>query len=381
VKLRTSGFALEFLLPALVLPAFLLLSGCQKGPTLQGKVDGLKQLADAAEKSGAKKCAPRELALARAYLEFAELDLERGKLREAERWVSLATVHAKAAELESPREICVVQPDRDGDGIVDPLDKCVSDPESYNGFVDEDGCPDDLDSDGDQITDANDSCPVDAEDTDQFEDQDGCPELDNDVDTVRDAQDACPNDGEDPDGYEDQDGCPDPDNDRDDVPDLTDACPSTPGQKEGEPLGCPLKPALVIVTDCEVKITQQIHFAYNKDIIKSESFPILDAVTDVLVKNPSFKIEVQGHTDDKGSDSYNQELSNRRAHSVRKYLVAHGIGPDRLTARGYGESVPLVANDSNENRSLNRRVQFVRTEGQKEGCGGAAQSSVEKAKP
>ena len=66
-----------------------------------------------------------------------------------------------------------------------------------------------------------------------------------------------------PDGYADDDGCPDLDNDGDGVPDLTDQCPNTPGQQDQEPLGCPLKPALVVVTDCEVKITQQIHFEYG----------------------------------------------------------------------------------------------------------------------
>jgi OmpA-OmpF porin, OOP family len=354
----------------------LALIGCQRGPELQGKVDGLKLITAAAEKNGARKCAPRELALAQAYLEFAELDLERGKLAQAERWVELATANAKAAELESPPEMCVAgPPDKDGDGIPDPTDKCVSDPEKYNGLDDEDGCPDDLDTDGDKIFDSVDACVVDPEDADQFEDQDGCPELDNDIDEIPDIKDVCPNEGEDPDGYDDQDGCPELDNDKDEVPDVTDVCPSTPGQKEAEPMGCPLKPALVVVTDCEVKITQQIHFAYNKDIIKPESYPILDAVADVLSKNPTFKIEVQGHTDDKGSNQYNQDLSNRRAHSVRKYLVAHGTAPERLTARGYGEDLPLVANDSDENRSLNRRVQFVRTEGQKEGCGPNAPKS------
>ena len=85
-----------------------------------------------------------------------------------------------------------------------------------------------------------------------------------------------------------------------------------------EPLGCPAKPALVVVTDCEVKITQQIHFEYNKDKIRPESFPILDAVVEVLNKNPDIKIEVQGHTDNRGSAAYNKDLSNRRSASVQK---------------------------------------------------------------
>jgi outer membrane protein OmpA-like peptidoglycan-associated protein len=80
------------------------------------------------------------------------------------------------------------------------------------------------------------------------------------------------------------------------------------------------------------------------------------------------KIEVQGHTDNRGSANYNKGLSNRRAGSVMKYLVSHGVSPDRLTSQGYGFDRPLVPNTSDQNRALNRRVQFVRSEGTKEGC-------------
>src|SRR5690606_34586157 len=167
---------------------------------------------------------------------------------------------------------------------------------------------------------------------------------------IFDSDDPCPLEPEDPDGYEDTDGCPDLDNDGDAVPDLTDICPNTPGQKEKDPLGCPVKPALVVVTNCEVKITQQIHFAYNKAIVKSESYPILDAVLEVLNKNSDIKLEIQGHTDSKGSDAYNKSLSDQRAAAVRKYLVSRGIDPARLVSQGYGEEQPIVDNDTDENR-------------------------------
>src|SRR5690606_20239272 len=132
---------------------------------------------------------------------------------------------------------------------------------------------------------------------------------------------------------------------------------------------CPTDPAVVVVTDCEVKILEQIHFAYNQAVIKRESYHVLDAVRDVLTKNPDIKLEVQGHTDSRGSDSYNKTLSDRRAAAVMKHLVSGGINPDRLDSMGYGEERPLVDNLSDENRALNRRVQFMRIEGQKEGCG------------
>ena len=86
------------------------------------------------------------------------------------------------------------------------------------------------------------------------------------------------------------------------------------------PLVHSTKPALVVVTDCEVKITQQIHFEFNKDKIRPESFPVLDAVVEALQKNPAIKIEVQGHTDNVGQAAYNQKLSERRAAQVAGLL-------------------------------------------------------------
>lgn len=349
--------------------ASLLIVGCQKAPALQGKVAGLRDLSQKAAENGAKLCAPRELALADAYLELAELELKRGEIIAAQKFAAKAEVHVRAATAQSPADQCTGPGDQDADGVFDDTDRCLTTKETWNGFEDEDGCPDDPDTDGDGIVDSLDACPTAAEDRDQYLDEDGCPDEDDDLDLIPDLTDQCPREGEDLDGYEDHDGCPEPDNDKDEVPDLMDQCPNTPGEKDREPKGCPIKNALVLVTDCEVKITQQIHFALGKDTIKPESYPILDAVTDVLVKNSSFKIEVQGHTDDKGSDAYNLDLSKRRAQSVRKYLVARGVSPDRLESQGYGEARPLVPNISEANRALNRRVQFLRTEGLGEGCG------------
>ncbi len=75
--------------------------------------------------------------------------------------------------------------------------------------------------------------------------------------------------------------------------------------------------------------------------------------------NPTIRVEIQGHTDNIGSDAYNQKLSERRAQSVVTYLVQNfGIDISRLTAKGYGESKPIASNDNAEGRALNRRVQF-----------------------
>lgn len=359
---------------AMILLAGICVSACDKAPNLRGRIAGLEQISAQAERDGALRCAPRELALSRAYTQFAQMELRKGSVSQAEDYVRRAELNAKAAQLQSPREHCADHSasgpdDRDGDGYPNKVDSCPDEAEIFQGFEDHDGCPDDPDTDGDGIPDSLDACTLSPEDIDQYLDEDGCPDLDNDFDTIPDRADGCPLEPEDIDGYEDQDGCPELDNDHDTVPDVSDECPNTPGQTESDPIGCPIKPALVVVTDCEVKILEQIHFDYNKASIKRDSYPVLDAVFDVLTRNPSIQLEVQGHTDSRGSDSYNRQLSDQRASAVLQYLVSRGIGPDRLQSNGYGEERPIVENDTDTNRALNRRVQFIRTEGQKEGCG------------
>ncbi len=360
------------------------LSACSQVPVMRGEVEGLSKIAEQAERNGALRCAPRELATAKSHLSFATVELDQGFYVRAKEHLDIAKANAHAAYDLSPPQKCAERGfvedappppppkpgDCDGDGLLDPEDKkCQCEPENYNGFEDSDGCPDDPDTDGDGLVDAKDSCVMNPEDKDGYLDEDGCPELDNDLDTVLDANDkdstgkSCANDPEDPDGYEDADGCPEPDNDKDTVVDLEDQCPNEPGVVGGDKPGCPKKPSLVIVTEKEIKITQQIHFEFDKDKIRPESFPILDAVVEVLVQNPKIKLEIQGHTDNKGSPAYNKALSDRRAASVKKYLQSKGIDAARLTSKGYGMEQPIVPNTSDQNRALNRRVQFVRTEG------------------
>jgi OmpA-OmpF porin, OOP family len=353
----------------LLLAAPLALANCTQSSQLRGQLAGLETLVEQAARNGALRCAPRELAIARSQLKFAAIELDQGFASKAQAHLAKAEPNARAADLLSPATSCKVgsDGDGDGDGYADPVDQCPAKPENYNGFRDEDGCPDDPDSDGDGLADSLDQCELSPEDQDSYLDNDGCPEPDNDLDGLLDAADKCPSDAEDLDGYEDADGCPDLDNDQDTVPDVTDQCPNEIGSATQEPLGCPGN-RLAVVTDCEVKITQQIHFETNKDKIRPESYPVLDAVADVLGKNPTITLEVQGHTDNKGAAAYNKDLSNRRALSVRKYLVAQGVADARLGAMGYGMERPLVDNGTVSNRALNRRVQFVRSESSKEGC-------------
>ncbi len=350
--------------------------GCSTVSVMRGEVAGLEKLLVQAERNGAKRCAPRELALGRAHTTFATVELDQADMFRAEDHLIIARSNAQAAYDLSPPSKCserrfVMEPtpapgDRDGDGYPDDLDKCPDQPENFQGFEDEDGCPDDPDTDGDGLADSKDACELLAEDKDGYLDDDGCPDVDNDLDGVVDATDGadgrCKNDPEDPDGHEDDDGCPDLDNDADTVVDLEDQCPMIPGVKDGPKPGCPKKPSLVVVTDKEIKITQQIHFAFGKSDIRSISYPVLDAVVQVLKDNPKIRIEVQGHTDDRGGKAYNLKLSDDRAKSVMRYLTQKGISASRLEAKGYGMDKPLVPNDTAVNRALNRRVQFVRIE-------------------
>ncbi|HTL32714.1 MAG TPA: OmpA family protein [Kofleriaceae bacterium] len=255
------------------------------------------------------------------------------------------------------------EPDNDRDGILDEDDKCPNIPEDKDGFQDEDGCPEGNknDRDGDGILDDVDKCPDDPEDFDQFQDEDGCPDPDNDQDGILDVDDLCPNDPEDKDGFEDEDGCPDLDNDKDRILDKDDKCPNEPETYNGfeDEDGCPDR-GRVVVTDTSIEILDMVYFEYNKAIIKSESFPILDAVAATLQGNPSIAlVEIQGHTDERGDDAYNLDLSDRRAAAVKTYLVEHGVDEKRLTSQGYGETQPVLREHNEKAWAKNRRVAFL----------------------
>lgn len=205
--------------------------------------------------------------------------------------------------------------------------------ETFNGFQDEDGCPDDkpfVDTDGDGYEDDRDSCPLDPEDFDGFQDEDGCPDNDNDQDGILDAVDQCPFDPETVNGYLDEDGCPD------------------------------TAPTRVVVEKQRIVITEKIFFEYNKADIKPISFELLDEVIMAILDHPNITlIEVAGHTDSDGSESYNLKLSQRRAESVVNYLIQGGVEPQRLMAQGYGESTPIDTNETTEGKARNRRVEFT----------------------
>jgi OOP family OmpA-OmpF porin len=250
--------------------------------------------------------------------------------------------------------------DRDRDGIPDPIDACPDVPGVHNSDPQKNGCPPDRDGDG--IPDVVDACPDVKGVADPDPHKNGCPP-DRDNDGVYDHEDACP----DTPGVRTTDpktnGCPPPppDTDGDGILDKDDACPQVAGPPNTDPKkhGCPL----VIVTEKEIKITEQVKFKFNSADILKESDNILEAVRKVLEDHPEIKkVRVEGHTDNVGNPVYNMQLSQRRAASVMKWLTDHKIDQKRLVAQGFGITEPVDTNETDAGRANNRRVAFTITE-------------------
>ncbi|MEM1414854.1 MAG: carboxypeptidase regulatory-like domain-containing protein [Myxococcota bacterium] len=118
--------------------------------------------------------------------------------------------------------------------------------------------------------------------------------------------------------------------------------------------------ALVNVQRTQIRIRRRINFATASAEILDSSLPLMNEIADVLLRNPQItRVEIQGHTDDRGNNSVNRRLSQNRAQAVLDWLVAHGVAANRLEAKGYGPDRPLVPNITPANRARNRRVQFV----------------------
>jgi outer membrane protein OmpA-like peptidoglycan-associated protein len=243
--------------------------------------------------------------------------------------------------------------DSDGDKVFDGLDKCEGTPKGCT--VDASGCPADADGDGvcdgiDQCADTPKGATVDAK---------GCPK-DSDGDGVLDGLDQC---ADTPKGCTvDSQGCP-KDSDADGVCDGLDRCPDTTPGLQVDKDGCPIE---LVERETELLDTgmirlQNINFETAKADLLPESFPTLDIVGQVLTKWPELRIEVGGHTDARGSNAANQKLSEARADSVLAYVQRKfpTLKPEQFSAKGYGESVPLVPNTSELNWAKNRRVEFV----------------------
>jgi outer membrane protein OmpA-like peptidoglycan-associated protein len=402
----------------LLVVAALAASACASAGKLRQNAEVMRGDIDKARKSGAMRCAPRELALAEAHVAFSEEEVAYGNASEAQKHLRLAEKNAKDAlrlskacgpaqvtigKKEEPRRVQIEKTDADGDTVPDLDDACPEVPgfpelkgcpdDDGDGIVDaEDACPKEAgpaetqgcpvakDSDADGVPDDIDRCPLDPEDKDAFQDEDGCPDADNDGDGIVDKADACPNEP----GPIENRGCPSRDGDGDGVLDAEDRCPEQPGAKENggcpdadrdgdtvsdrldrcpdrfgaPPDGCPKKYTLVEVKKEKIEIKQQVHFATAKYRVLKGSLPLLNQVVQVMNDYPKMRVSIEGHTDNVGRETTNMRLSQRRAEAVRDYLVSKGISPTRLEATGFGPTKPIASNKTARGKAKNRRTEF-----------------------
>ena len=328
------------------------------GPQVRDETTGVQKVIDQARKRGAKRCAPRDLAIAEANTAFANVELEEGNADRAEEHIRLASQAAERALansascapkkvlIERPKPVLVIKKKPK------PKPRVVVKPKPKPKVVVKKVV---LDTDHDGILDDIDRCPLQPEDYDGFQDEDGCPDPDNDQDGVPDVTDACPNMP----GPAWNQGCPFIDSDGDGVPDFADKCPHRAGPVDNQ--GCPRIYTLVVLKKHKIEIKQQVHFATNRYRILPDSYDLLDQVAQVLKDYPRIQVRIEGHTDSVGKASYNLRLSQHRAESVRTFLVDQGVSPDRMTAQGYGETVPIATNATARGRAMNRRVEFTIT--------------------
>jgi OOP family OmpA-OmpF porin len=257
--------------------------------------------------------------------------------------------------------------DGDRDGVIDDHDQCPIEAGTLPN-----GCPV-RDSDADGVTDPDDQCDMEAGLAPT-----GCPIRDADQDGVVDAEDQC---------ISEQGGAPTgcPDADQDGFLDRADQCPAVPGvapngclvDADGDGLlgaddACPEQPetmnAFEDADGCPdelpsavksfVGVIAGVEFDNGQAAIRPSSVQALDQAVTVLTDYPSLRIEIIGHTDDRGSRENNLQLSQRRAASVKDYLVSRGIDASRIESRGEGPDSPLTSNDSPAGRQKNRRIEI-----------------------
>jgi OOP family OmpA-OmpF porin len=229
--------------------------------------------------------------------------------------------------------------DTDADGVFNYKDDC---PGTVSGaVVNQRGC--ELDSDGDGVVDRLDECPGTPAGTRVNEN--GCP-YDADGDGVADDRDRCP--GTPAGAKVDQYGC-ELDDDGDGVVNSKDKCPGTASGKAVDNSGCELA--------AEYKLVG-VNFEFDSARLTSSSTSKLNDALKILQRHKDLKVEIAGHTDSQGSESYNQGLSERRAQAVADYLIGKGANAANITVKGYGESQPVADNGTDAGRAANRRVEF-----------------------
>lgn len=228
-------------------------------------------------------------------------------------------------------------PDTDGDGLNDEVDKCPT----VAGTAKYQGCPvPDRDKDG--INDDEDKCP----DQPGLAKYQGCPIPDTDKDGINDEEDKCPNEP----GVAKYQGCPVPDKDNDGVNDDDDRCPDLAGPAENG--GCP-------TLEASKFNASNVQFVTGSATLTAAAKKELDKAARILNEQyPQLKLEISGYTDNTGKADKNMVLSQKRAESVKAYLIKKKIDEARMTAKGYGQDQPIADNATKEGRAKNRRVEF-----------------------
>ncbi len=222
-------------------------------------------------------------------------------------------------------------PDTDKDGIADKDDSCPT----VAGIAKFNGC---ADTDGDGVEDSKDACPTVAGTLN------GCP--DSDKDGVADSKDACPQ------VFGTINGCPD--TDKDGIIDSEDKCPKVAGIAANG--GCPAikeETKKVLATAME-----GLFFNSGSAVIQRKSYSVLDNVAQIMNANPSYKLNIEGHTDNTGNEAKNLQLSKDRAAAAKTYLINKGVDASRLSSQGFGIVNPRADNKTAAGRKLNRRVEF-----------------------
>ncbi len=392
--------------------------GCVPTDALQRDHQRLTAELTRAQDQGAQICMPRDLALAEAHNDFAELEFQQANARRAREHLDIALAHVAAAVEGSAG--CSSE-DRDGDGIPDISDACPTAAEDKDGIADDDGCPDEdvelgpvvivddgeddllivapdgptaTDSDGDGVHNADDTCPQAMEDIDGFQDSDGCPDPDNDADGIVDKVDACDKEPEDVDGYEDLDGCPEPDNDGDGFLDVVDPCPDEAGTGDGCPTvdsdgdgivddedqcptdpetangyldddGCPDKQlSSVKVQYGQVMVTKgKLLFDGGGTALTLESEPIIEEIAQLMFDQGELTLRIEGHTDNNGEATALQIRSQNMAETVRDALMEQGVQTERMEVVGHGGARPIDTNRTPDGREANNRVELHVTSG------------------
>ncbi|RKD88217.1 OmpA family protein [Mangrovibacterium diazotrophicum] len=223
--------------------------------------------------------------------------------------------------------------DSDGDGVPDKKDKCPNTPRDV--FVDENGCPIDTDNDG--VIDHLDECPTEPGPSSTS----GCPDADGDG--IPDKDDACP----DVKGKKEFNGCPDPNAKKED-------------EKKTEPSQMTAAEAVksgnMRVLDIKVR---PVYFVVDQSYLTDYTKNKIANLVDMLLKNPAYLVRLWGYTDDLASADYNQKLSEKRAESVMRFMTSMGFDRSRIVStNGLGEENPVAPNNTEQNRRLNRRVEF-----------------------